>query len=207
MHDDAAREIHHAHGLQEAAAPDPVRARNVNQKEPADHEQDEGREAHAVGDRARDQRAGNHREGHLIGRKQRFRKIRRKRVHRVEGHSRHEKLVEVADIRAVAGEGQRVSGHEPQQRYEHHARETLRHGGEQVLLADQARVKQRETRYRHHQHERGRCDHPRGVGCVDRACLSERRRCRAGRASGCKKSPKAFHQSPLEFIVAPTFCV
>ena len=67
----------------------------------------------------------------------------------------------------IAGEGERVADDRPQDRNEEGRGETLRHGGEHVLLAHHAGIEQRKARDRHHQHQAGRADHPGGVGGVD----------------------------------------
>ncbi len=200
VHDDTARKIHHTHAGEEAATPDPVRARDVDDKEPCNDEEQERREAHAVRDRTRDQRAGDDGERHLIGREQGLWKVRCKRVHRIKIDPGEEQLVEIAEIGAVPGEGQRVACHEPQDRDEHYSREALRHGCEQVLLAHETCVKHRKPGNRHQQHERGRCDHPCRVGGVDRARLRKCRRRSKGGCSGGAENPKAFHCSPPKVV-------
>ena len=72
VHDGSAGEIQQTHLLQEAAAPHPMRRGNIDDEQPHRAKQHEGRELHALGDRAADQRASNDREGHLIGHEQYF---------------------------------------------------------------------------------------------------------------------------------------
>ena len=66
-----------------------------------------------------------------------------------------------------AGEGDAVADHHPQHGHEAGDREALHYGGQHVHLADHAAVEQRQPRDRHHQHERGRGQHPGGVAGVE----------------------------------------
>src|SRR5205823_9770459 len=59
----------------------------------------------------------------------------------------------------------------PENRDDRNGREVLRHCRQHVLLAHHAGIEQRQARYRHHQYQRGRDDHPRGVGGIDRGRL------------------------------------
>ena len=167
VHDGSAGEVQQTHLLQEAAAPHPMRRRNIDDEQPHRAKQHEGRKLHALGDRAADQRASNDREGHLIGHEQYFRDSLGERTDRLDPDPHQGDAREIAEISAVAGEGQAVAEQPPQDRHERGGDEALRHGRENVLLPDHAAVKQREPRQRHHQHQRGGGDHEAGVGGVD----------------------------------------
>ena len=73
MDDRSAGEIDKAPIAQEAAAPNPMRAGDVDDEQPDGAEQGKSGEFHPVGGGAANQRAGDHREGHLIGGEQHFR--------------------------------------------------------------------------------------------------------------------------------------
>ena len=117
-----------------------------------------------------------------------------------------EQALERADRRAIAGEGQAVADHHPEDRAERDRGQRLRHGGEHVLLAHHAGVEQRQARDAHHQHEAGRRDHPGGVGGVDlgRLCggLRERRR-RASAISIATQLSAPLRATPISVIVSP----
>ena len=177
MHDQPAGEIQHAHGGEEAAAPHPMRQRHIDEHEPADREQQIGREPHPVGHRTRHQRHRDDRERHLVEHEKRFRDGLCGRVDAVHGHADQEPAVERAEPGSVADKGQRIAERHPEDRDHRDRRQRLRHGREHVLLAHHAGVEQRQARDRHHQHQRGGDDHPGGVGGVDGRRFGEGRRC------------------------------
>jgi hypothetical protein len=73
VHHRAAREVERAvHEQPARGMPHPVRDGAVDQQRPERDEQHEGRELHAIGDRAGDQRGGDDREGHLEHREEAF---------------------------------------------------------------------------------------------------------------------------------------
>ena len=176
MHHEAAGEIQHAHGGEEAAAPDPVRQRHIDEHEPADGKQQVGREPHAIGHRARHQRDRDDRKRHLVKHEQRFRNRLRRRIDVVHLHAGEKPAVERAEPGPVADERQRVAERYPENRNQRHGGEALRHRRQHVLLAHHAGIEQREARDRHHQHQRGGCDHPGGVGGVDAGGFGQSRR-------------------------------
>jgi hypothetical protein len=95
--------------------------------------------------------------------------------------------IERADECAVAGEGQAVASHRPQNRPKRYGQQRLSHGGQDVLLADHPTIEQRQTRYAHHQHEAGRGNHPRCVGGVDRWLRSLSKRRHRTAQEGCRR--------------------
>ena len=162
-------------------------------------EQHEGREAHAVGDRAGDQRDRDDREGHLVDHEQAFRgsswrprctvsmpmprRNRRSRLPRTGPSPRR---------RASSRSAPTASTRAPT------ARKALRHGGEHVLLAHHAGIEQRQARDGHHQHQRGRGDHPGGVAGVD---LRARRRAPARQARRVAMQPSAATHAQVRIVV------
>ena len=175
MHHEAAGKIQHAHGAEEAAAPNPMRERNVDEHEPADGKQQIGREPHPVGDRACHQRHGDDRKRHLVEHEQRFRNRLRRRIDAVHGHPCEEPAIQRPKPGTVADERQRITERHPENRNNGHRCEALRHRRQHVFLAHQAGIEQRQPRYGHHQHQRGCDDHPGGVGGADLGGFGKRR--------------------------------
>ena len=161
----------------------------------------EGREAHAVRDRAGDERDRDDRERHLVDHEQAFGDRRRERACRVEADAAQQRAIEIAERRRIAREGERVAEKCPQNRDKAHRRNALRHGGEHVLLAHHAGVEQREARDRHHQHQRGRGDHPGGVAGVDLRCGGRGLSANAGVASALSEASVARRSAV--FMVGP----
>jgi hypothetical protein len=156
----------------------PVGERNVDEHEPADGKQQIGREPHSIGDRACHQRHGDDRKRHLVEHEQAFRDRLRRRIDAVHGHAGEKPAIERAKPGAVADECQRVAERDPENRNNGHGCKALRHCRQHVFLAHHAGIEQRQTGYRHHQHQRGRNDHPRGVGGADGCGFGKRRRCK-----------------------------
>ena len=167
MHHEPAGKIQYAHGAEEAAAPDPVGKRNVDEHEPADGKQKIGREPHAVGDRTRHQRHRDDRKRHLVEHEQAFRNRLRRGIDAVHRHPREKPAIERPKPGTVADEDQRIAERHPENRNDGNRCEALRHRRQHVLLAHHAGIEQRQTRYGHHQHQRRRNDHPGGVGGAD----------------------------------------
>ena len=108
---DAAGEIHHAPAGHDAAAPDPVGDRGIDEQQPQNREDQHGGEFHPLDIGADDQRRGDDGKGHLEGCEQRFRNGAR---HAVDADTAKEHVAEIAELGAVAGEGQRIAGNDPQ---------------------------------------------------------------------------------------------
>ena len=100
VHDGAAGEVERAHVGQPATAPDPVRDRAVDDERPERDEHDVRREAHALDNRARDQRSGDDREGALEGHEERV----RNRALRLEPDAIQEGVRHVAEPVTALGE-------------------------------------------------------------------------------------------------------
>ena len=187
MYDKAAGEIDNAIRPEKAAAPDPVCNRHIYQHEPEHAEQQEGREAHAVGDRTGDKRHGNDRKGHLVNHEKVFRDRFRQRRNCLERHAAEKQPVQRADIGAVSGETQRVAKEGPEQRNEKCCGHALSHRRKYIFLAHHAGIKQGESRNRHHQNEAGRAQHPCRVGGID----LRYRRCRLSKDRSCSQNHSA----------------
>ena len=165
-----------------AAAPHPVRDRDVDQGEPAEREDDPAAELHPVGHGTADQRHGDDREHHLED---------HHRVRRDAGLAAQEEpllgdrpgagaevLREAAqDVveagAAVRAERQAEAVQNPKDRDEPDAREAHHHHVEYALGPVEATVEQRQTRG-HEQYERRRQEQPGGIAGVDLHAASSR---------------------------------
>ena len=79
--------------------------RAIDEDQPQAHEPHEGRELHAIRQRAGDQRRGDDREGHLEAHVDRFRNGAGQLADRVQPHRRQEQIVEAADPLLVPASG------------------------------------------------------------------------------------------------------
>src|SRR5262249_7264135 len=100
---------------------------------------------------------------------------------------------------SLADEAQAVPECKPQQRADTGARDTLRHGGEHVLLTNHPAVEQRESRDGHHQNERARSNHPCCVSGVDLRGSSLRK--------SRQKRPHKAHDAPASGSANYSDCV
>ena len=150
----------------------------IDQQQPQRHEPHEGGELHAIGQRARDERGRDDREGHLEEHVDGFWNRRRQRVHRVQPHIAQQELVEAADELVCGGVRVRrqrdaVADHHPEHGDDAGGAEALRQRRQHVLLAHHAAIKERQARNGHHQNKRGRCEHPGGVAGIDFWCSGQ----------------------------------
>ncbi len=155
MDDRAASKIKHAIRRHEAAAPDPMRDRDIDDKQPEGQEDKHGGKLHAFGKRTGDKCGRDHRKSHLEGDKHIFGDRSRQRFHRDAGEKGLGKTANIRVERSTIGKGQRIACNHPQNGHETSNGEALHHRGEHVLLAHHAAIEQCETRYSHHQHKRG----------------------------------------------------
>ena len=153
--------------------PDPVRDGEVDERHPEEHEQHHGRELHALGEGADDQRGRDHREGHLEHHVGEFRNddaVREGRDDRVGVHALQEGLTEAADVgdhaAARVAEGDRIAVENPENAHHGDDRHDLREHRQHVLGADQTAVEQREAGNGHHQNEQRGDKHPSRVALV-----------------------------------------
>ena len=174
VHDDAPREVvdADAHQVVEESVrmPRPVRERAVDEHAEEHHEHEVGREAHALGEGAGDERRGDDRELHLEEREERERNGGRDRlVHLRADVPEHEELRRASDEPEpadVVAEAQREAHDHPEDGDDAHGDEALEDRGDHVLAPDHAAVEEREA-WRHHQHEDRRGDHPGDVRGVE----------------------------------------
>ena len=115
MHHNAASEIHHAPGGHNAAAPDPMGDRRIDEEQPQRREDQHGREFHPFDIGTDDQRRGDNGKGHLEGGEQRFRNGAR---HAVDADAAKEHIVKIAEPGSIAGKGKRIAGNNPQHRHQ-----------------------------------------------------------------------------------------
>ena len=111
MHHQSAGEIEHATRGEEAAAPDPVRHRHVDQQQPERREEEHGTEAHALDEGADDQRRRDDGESHLEHEEDGLGDV-RPGIDGIAADAREQRLVEIAEPRHGAAEGETV-GDEP----------------------------------------------------------------------------------------------
>jgi hypothetical protein len=141
-------------------APHHVRHREVHEEHPQDGEHHHGAKAHALGERAGNQRRRDDGEHELVDHERLVGNG--GGVERVGfgSHAAQEEVAQVADERVARGEHQAVAADRPQQGDDGHHGEALHHGAEHVLLAHQAAIEQSQAGAGHHQHERGTDQHP-----------------------------------------------
>ncbi len=204
VHHGAAGEVQHAPVPHQAAvaAPHHVRGRRVDDGEPQRHEPQHGRELHAFGKRADDERRRDDGERHLKAHEHRFRDGHGQTVDR---QARQERLAERADkavevdhplLHAAGVERQAVAVDRPQHGDQRRNGKALHQHRQHVLAAHQAGVEQRETRNGHEQHQRRRGQHPGRVAGVQRRRGGFFRQCQTGQAQpgGCQRGGAASHQ-------------
>ena len=165
--DDAAGEVEHAPGLQEAAAPHHVHEGEVDEEQPRRQEEHVGLEADPVGEGAGDEGRGDDGEHHLVGDEDELgdRWVLRRRAG--QGDPVEEGLVEVADEAAgPARKAERVADGEPDHGRPAHRHEALDHDGQHVLAADQPAIEEGQAR-RHEHHQAGADEHEAGVAGVE----------------------------------------
>ena len=161
-----------AGGVEQAAhAPDHVGHGAVDEQRPEGEKDGHGAELHALGKGAGDERRGDDGEHELvdhvgllgngggvvgIGR---------------EAHAAQEEVLEAADEDVAVAEGQRVADDGPENGDQAHHGEALHHGAEDVLLAHQAAVEERQAGAGHQQDQGGGDQHPGvvagGLGILD----------------------------------------
>ena len=173
MHDRATGEIQRAQGTQPAAvAPDPVCKGIIDQRGPDQPEREVRHEAHAIDDRAgeeRDRDAGEHR---LKRRKEQM--WQRRRVCRIRngGHPLKSDKSKAADPVRARTEREAVAEEHPLHCDNGQRPEAHQHGVERALAAHETTVKERQSRH-HEQHE-GRGNHyPCGITRGDRGRLHQ----------------------------------
>jgi hypothetical protein len=153
-------------------APKP-KMRPVDEGQPQDGEQNDGRELDALGESADDQSRGNGRKGHLEADEDQFgngRTLGEAFRHRGGIDARQEHLGETANEAVESttiGKGKRVAVGDPQDHGDGGDHQDLHEDRQHVLGAHEATVEQRETGNDHQQNEDGGNQHPGGIALVD----------------------------------------
>ena len=179
-----------------------MRERDVDEGQPQNRKQHEGGKPHPLRDRARDQRNRDDRERHLVDHEQAFGDRLREGAdgrHRDPGQ---EDPVEPADVGAIAGERQSVAEDHPEHRNHRRRGEALSHGGEHVLLAHHAAIKERQPRHGHHQNDARGDQHPRGIRAIDPGGLRPCRRRTEQKHRRSRKHAAAKPRPSLSFHLA-----
>ena len=188
VHHQAAGKVDGAQGLaDEAAAPDHVGEREVDEQQPAGDKGHERGVLHALGNGADDERRGDdgkgqlehgeHRVGHAgqLARKgdvAAFRPV----------QPLEEDRAEITDELALAGKAQAVAKGPPHDGGQAGDAETLGEHGEHVFAAHEPAVKQGQAGQGHEQHQGGAGHHPGGVATVDgRGLVGQGRSGRGGK--------------------------
>ena len=123
MNDRAARIVKRAHVEEETVrSPDPVADGSVDEKAPGGHEDEKRGELHAAGDRTRDERGREDREGHLEEDEEEFGNRARKRADADAGKEGLRKAAHGASFR----EGEGVADEVPEERDHAADRDRLR---------------------------------------------------------------------------------
>ncbi len=185
VHDRAAREIEYLHqcgivagGEDPVRSPDPVRDRRIDENRPQADEPEHGREFHALGERAGNQRRRNDGERHLeadvhalgngrgegIG-------IADPSLADVAQDVLEEHAIQAADKGRAGAKRHAVGDEREKDRDEAGDGETGHHGVADVLLAHHAAIEQPKARDRHHQDECDGSEHPCGVAGIGSALL------------------------------------
>jgi hypothetical protein len=134
--------------------------RAVDEERPEREEDGHGAELHALGKGAGDQRRGDDGEHQLVdhqgllGNGGGVVEVGR------EADALEEEVLEAADEPVAVAEGQRVADDGPENGDQAHHGEALHHGAEDVLLAHQAAVEERQSGAGHQQDQGGGGQHP-----------------------------------------------
>ena len=153
--DEAARKVERAELREEAAAPDPVRHRVVDEDGPEQDEERERAELHALRERTRDERRRDDGE-HALERDERE-LGNRAVLENVHADVREAELLKAADEAAdVRTERHRITEDQPLDGNHRDDEETLHDGREHVLAPHHATVKEAKTRC--HEENQGRAD-------------------------------------------------
>ncbi len=170
VHHRAAREIQRREPptecriQQPALAPHHVRHRVVHQQRPQRQEQQHGAEFHPLRKRPGDQRRRDDGKHQLVDHERLVGNGGRVIGVRLQPDALQEEVVETANEAMPLAKGQAVSDQGPQDGDHRHHGETLHHRAQNILLAHQAAIEQRQPRPRHEQHQRRAHQHPGVVG-------------------------------------------
>ena len=187
MHDGAAGEIEHFHpcgvvaGREDTVgSPDPMCNRRVDENRPQANEPEHGRELHALGKSAGNQRRGNDGERHLEADVHAFRDGRGERIGvtdtslaDVAEDVLQEHAIQAPDKGRAGAKRHAVGDEREEYRDEAGDRKAGHHRVADVLLAHHAAIEQSEARDCHHQYKRDRRQHPGGVAGIGRAVFED----------------------------------
>jgi hypothetical protein len=118
--------------------------------------------AHALDDRAGNKSGGDHAERRLITREQDV----GDRAFRIESHAPEEGVIQSAQPIPAGRKREGVADEGPGDPNEAKGDVTHHHGVERVLRSDESAIEESEG-WRHHQHEGGGHEHPRGIRLID----------------------------------------
>jgi hypothetical protein len=134
-----------------------VAQRRVDERAPKDDEDEKGREAHALGEGAGDERRGDDGEHALEDHEDHVRQVGGDGLVGLHAHAGQGQEVQAADKAVdVRSEGQGIAPEHPDQGNDADGGETLHHGAESVFGAGHARVEQGQPRG--HEHDQGGAD-------------------------------------------------
>ena len=201
MHDGAARVVQHALLLEEAAAPDPMHDRRVDDHGPKPDEEQNCGELHPVCDRAGDQRRRDDAEGQLEYHVERLRERAPQRIH---VQVREEQHPEVAHVLVVAREREAEADENPDYGDEAADGETLAGDRKHVLATHHAAVEHRDAGHRHHQAEHRRRQHPAGGAAVECRCGFRPERRHGSRDQRHAPNPDLPFHGTLHSITSPS---
>ncbi len=152
-------------GVRASPVPDHVGHRDVGQREPDHHEDQDRGELGAFGEGADDQAAGNRRKCPLENHEGQFGDadtLGEGCAYGIRRHTFQKELVEHAEERVALGKRRRVAVNHPEHGDQREDREHLHQHREHVLGTDQAAIEQSEAGNRH-QDDQGGADHQPGV--------------------------------------------
>jgi hypothetical protein len=145
---------------QSAHAPDHVGHGAIDEQGPKGEKDGHGAELHALGKGAGDQRRGDDGEHELVDHEGLLGDGGGVVGVRRDADAAQEEVLKASDEGVAMAEGQRVADNGPENGDQAHHGEALHHGAQDVLLADQAAVEERQTGSGHQQDQGGGGQHP-----------------------------------------------
>ena len=168
MHHNTTREITNAPLCQEAAAPYHVDKRIINQYLPQNEENKVALKRNPIDERPGYERRSDDRKHHLVSKKYKLGNVAAVGCGkcRIEINAMHKRLVKVADDAAhnVAAEAHGIAERIPQNSSDAHGYKTLYHNAQDIALACEAAVKEREAGSHKHYQTCGEEHKARGAG-------------------------------------------
>ena len=160
--------IKHAPLREQAASPDHVRERIINEQLPEHEKGNVSLEGHPIYKGAGDECRRDDGEHHLVSHEDKFRQIVIAGEGRVQIHPVHERFVKIPDESAqcVAAEAKRIAADKPHDGGDAHRNKTLDHDPENISFARKPAVEKGEPG-RHQHDEAGGEKHEAGSSCVE----------------------------------------